>query len=25
LSGTFKAIEMVCEDFKNIKTKVIDT
>ena len=25
LSGTCKAIEMVCEDFKNIKTKVIDT
>jgi DegV family protein with EDD domain len=25
LSGTYKAIEMVCEDFKNIKTKVIDT
>jgi len=25
LSGTFKAIEMVCEDFKNIKTKVIET
>jgi DegV family protein with EDD domain len=25
LSGTCKAIEMVCENFKNIKTKVIDT
>ena len=25
LSGTCKAIEMVCEDFKDIKTKVIDT
>ncbi|QSX08229.1 DegV family protein [Alkalibacter rhizosphaerae] len=25
LSGTFKAIKMVCEDFKDIKTKVIDT
>jgi DegV family protein with EDD domain len=25
LSGTCKAIEMVCEEFKNIKTKVIDT
>ena len=25
LSGTCKAIEMVCEDFKNIKTRVIDT
>jgi len=25
LSGTYKAIEMVCGDFKDIKTKVIDT
>lgn len=25
LSGTCKAIEMVCENYKNIKTKVIDT
>ena len=25
LSGTCKAIEMVCKDFKDIKTKVIDT
>lgn len=25
LSGTSKAIEMACEEFKNIKTKVIDT
>lgn len=25
LSGTCKAIEMVCEEFKSIKTKVIDT
>ena len=25
LSGTCKAIELVCKDFKNIKTRVIDT
>ena len=25
LSGTYKAVQMVCEEFKNIKTAVIDT